>query len=54
VDEAAIEVSYSRFYGGIHYRNSVLDAYQQGKKIGGLVIHKLMLNDPVLKMVSLK
>ncbi len=54
VDEAAIEVSYSRFYGGIHYRKSVLDAYEQGKKIGGLVIGKLMLNDPVLKIVSLK
>ncbi|MDE3182299.1 MAG: vanadium-dependent haloperoxidase [Bacteroidota bacterium] len=40
-DEAAIEVSYSRFYGGIHYKNSVLTAYEQGKKIGNLVMNKL-------------
>ena len=40
-DEAAIEVSYSRFYGGIHYRKSVLTAYDQGKKIGNLVMSKL-------------
>ncbi len=40
-DEAALEVSFSRFYGGIHYRNSVNDAYEQGKKIGNLVIAKL-------------
>jgi hypothetical protein len=39
-DEAAIEVSYSRFYGGIHYRQSVLDAYEQGKKIGALVMQR--------------
>jgi len=40
-DEAALEVSYSRLYGGIHYKPSVLTAYDQGKKIGGLVISKL-------------
>lgn len=34
MDEAAKEVSMSRFYGGIHYRKSVWDAYDQGKKIG--------------------
>ena len=43
-DEAAIEVSYSRFYGGIHYKNSVLTAYDQGKKIGNLVMNKLTSN----------
>lgn len=53
VDEAAKEVSNSRFYGGIHYKKSVWDAYEQGKQIGDLVIHKLMLNDPELKMVSI-
>jgi hypothetical protein len=41
VDDAAIEVSYSRFYGGIHYRQSVLDAYTQGKQIGNLIMQKL-------------
>ena len=40
-DEAAIEVSYSRLYGGIHYRQSVTTAYDQGKKIGFLVMEKL-------------
>lgn len=34
MDEAAREVSLSRFYGGIHFRKSVWDAYEQGKKIG--------------------
>ncbi len=41
MDEAAIEVSMSRFYGGIHYKQSVFDAYEQGKKIGALVMEKL-------------
>ncbi len=41
VDEAAVEVSFSRLYGGIHYRQSVTDAYDQGKKIGALVMQKL-------------
>ncbi|MDQ6845912.1 MAG: vanadium-dependent haloperoxidase [Bacteroidota bacterium] len=40
-DEAAVEVSFSRLYGGIHYRQSVTDAYNQGKKIGTLVMTKL-------------
>lgn len=40
-DEAAVEVSYSRFYGGIHYKPSVLTAYVQGKQIGNLVMDKL-------------
>ena len=40
-DEAALEVSMSRFYGGIHYRKSVTTAYDQGKKIGELVMSKL-------------
>ena len=40
-DEAALEVSLSRLYGGIHYRQSVTDAYEQGKKIGHLVLAKI-------------
>ncbi|HEY8661160.1 MAG TPA: vanadium-dependent haloperoxidase [Hanamia sp.] len=40
-DKAAIEVSNSRFYGGIHYFPSVTTAYDQGKKIGNLVMAKL-------------
>ncbi len=41
VDDAAYEVSLSRLYGGIHYRQSMKDAYDQGKKIGSLVLNKL-------------
>ena len=41
VDDAALEVSMSRLYGGIHYRQSVKDAYEQGNKIGILVLSKL-------------
>ncbi len=41
VNEAAIEVSMSRLYGGIHYRQSMKDAYDQGNKIGALVLSKL-------------
>lgn len=41
VDDAALEVSMSRLYGGIHYRQSVKDAYDQGHKIGNLVLAKL-------------
>lgn len=43
-NDAAVEVSFSRWYGGIHYRQSVQDAYDQGKKIGALVIQKLSKN----------
>jgi hypothetical protein len=45
-DEAAVEVSFSRFYGGIHYRQSVQTAYVQGKKIGNLVMSKLTGREP--------
>ncbi|HWH64326.1 MAG TPA: vanadium-dependent haloperoxidase [Ginsengibacter sp.] len=45
-DEAAVEVSWSRFYGGIHYRQSVQTAYIQGKKIGNLVMSKLTGKEP--------
>jgi len=42
VDAAAMEVSMSRLYGGIHYRSSVLDAYEQGKKLGNMVMDRLL------------
>lgn len=45
-DEAAVEVSWSRFYGGIHYRQSVKTAYVQGKQIGNLVMSKLTGKEP--------
>lgn len=45
-DEAAVEVSFSRYYGGIHYKQSVQTAYVQGKKIGNLVMNKLTGKEP--------
>jgi hypothetical protein len=37
-----MEVSVSRFYGGIHYWKSVIVGRDQGNKIGDLVMDKLM------------
>ncbi|MCC7526172.1 MAG: vanadium-dependent haloperoxidase [Chitinophagaceae bacterium] len=41
--EAAKEAGISRFYGGIHYRNSIIKAEEQGEKIGQLVMTKLKM-----------
>ena len=40
--EAATEASISRVYGGIHYRTAVEAGAAQGKKVGGLIIQKLI------------
>jgi hypothetical protein len=40
-NEAAWEVSLSRFYAGIHYMNSVTEGNKQGKYIGDIVLNKL-------------
>jgi hypothetical protein len=42
--EAAAEASISRVYGGIHYRNSVDAGAEQGKKLGKLIINKILDN----------
>jgi PAP2 superfamily. len=39
--QAADEAGMSRFYGGIHYKPSVLVARDQGEKIGNMVLSKL-------------
>lgn len=39
---AASEASISRVYGGIHYTLSVNTGAEQGKKVGGLVVKKLL------------
>jgi len=39
---AAAEASISRVYGGIHYTLSVNTGAEQGKKVGGLVVKKLL------------
>jgi hypothetical protein len=40
--EAAAEASISRLYGGIHYRKSVNEGANQGKKVGEHIIEKLL------------
>ena len=40
--EAAAEASISRVYGGIHYRTGVEAGAAQGKKVGALIVDKLI------------
>ena len=40
--QAAAEASVSRFYGGLHFLNSVNAGAEQGKKVGNLIIEKLL------------
>lgn len=44
--QAANEASISRFYGGIHYRNSVNAGADQGKKVSDYMLTKLKLQNP--------
>lgn len=41
--QAADEAGFSRFYGGIHYRPSILVAKEQGIKVGNNIIAKLKM-----------
>lgn len=41
--EAAKEAGISRFYGGIHYRGSIVAAEEQGEQIGQFVMAKLKM-----------
>lgn len=41
--QAADEASISRLYGGIHYRNSVDQGANEGRKVGEFIIQKLKL-----------
>ncbi len=45
-DEAAAEASISRVYGGIHYRTAVEAGAEQGKKVGGLIVKKVISQFP--------
>jgi hypothetical protein len=38
---AALEVSDSRFYGGIHYKNALIDGMFLGEKIAGKLINNI-------------
>jgi hypothetical protein len=39
--QAAAEASMSRFYGGIHYMESITHGNEQGKEVGDIVINKI-------------
>jgi hypothetical protein len=39
--QAAAEASMSRFYGGIHYMQSIENGNAQGKKVGKAIITKI-------------
>jgi hypothetical protein len=39
--EAAAEASMSRFYGGIHYMQSIENGNEQGKKVGNAIVAKI-------------
>ena len=40
--QAADEASISRVYGGIHYRNSVDQGANTGRKVGELIVEKVL------------
>jgi hypothetical protein len=44
VREASDEAGMSRFYGGIHYRTSILVAKDQGNRLGNYIMSKLITN----------
>ncbi|WP_245681392.1 vanadium-dependent haloperoxidase [Arcticibacter eurypsychrophilus] len=44
--QAADEASISRFYGGLHYKNSVDKGAEQGKKVSEYILSKLKLVNP--------
>jgi hypothetical protein len=39
--QAAEEAAISRFYGGIHYMNSIKNGLAEGNEIGNFIVHKL-------------
>lgn len=40
---AALENNWARFYGGLHFHNSCLVAHEFGKKVGNLVVNRLVM-----------
>lgn len=39
--EAAAEAAISRLYGGIHYRDAIVNGQQQGKEVGAFIVNRL-------------
>lgn len=42
--DAAMEASWSRLYGGIHYRSDLVEGNIMGKKIGELIVDRLVMD----------
>jgi hypothetical protein len=43
-EDAALEASWSRLYGGIHYRSDLEHGNEMGKKIGEIIVRRLRLH----------
>lgn len=39
--DAAAEAAISRLYGGIHYRDAIVNGQQQGKEVGAFIVNRL-------------
>ncbi len=48
-NKAAEEAAISRFYGGIHFMDAITVGLDQGKKVGGWVLHKMTRGGEVAK-----
>lgn len=46
--EAAQEASFSRLYGGIHFKDGIVEGQVQGKKIGSNIVNKLGLTEVII------
>ena len=42
--EAALEASWSRLYGGIHYRSDLEQGNLMGKEIGEMIVNRLVMD----------
>jgi hypothetical protein len=42
--DAALEASWSRLYGGIHYRSDLQEGNTMGKKIGEIIVSRLCMD----------
>ena len=42
--DAALEASWSRLYGGIHYRSDLEEGNTMGKQIGELIVNRLVMD----------
>jgi hypothetical protein len=52
--DAALEASWSRLYGGIHYRSDLEEGNKMGKEIGALVVNRLKMRREKDGVVAVK